>query len=268
MKLTRQEFLSALGAVAAGAPLGAFVQSPGQKPPAPPAGQKPAPTKRPSPRPDESSGEVSFAQCGEDLIVHYMLYYMQIPKVTYLDVGAHDPVVINNTYYFYKRGSRGVLVEPNVDMTKKLRAVRPGDTTLEAGIGVTAERAADYYIMTESAWNTFSKEESEHMTEVTGGRIKVERVIQMPMVDINEVMSNHFDGAPTFLSIDTEGMDLAILKTIDFKRFRPQVICAETLVVGTRKLIPDIAAFMETQNYVVRGGSLVNTIFVDSSLIV
>ena len=268
MKLTRQEFLTTLGAVAAGAPLGAFAQSPGQKPPARPAGQKPAPPRRPSPRPDESSGELSFAQCGEDLIVHYMLYYMQIPKITYLDVGAHDPVVINNTYYFYKHGFRGVLVEPNVEMTKKLRAVRPEDTTLEAGIGVTAERTADYYIMTESAWNTFSKEESEHMTRVTDGRIKVERVIQMPMLDINEVMAKHFNGAPTFLSIDTEGMDLAILKTIDFKRFRPQVICAETLVVGTRRMIPDIAAFMETQNYVVRGGSLVNTIFVDSSLII
>ncbi len=267
MKLTRQEFLTALGAVAAGGPLGAFAQSPGQKTSAAPSGQKPAPTARPRPRAAEPAGEMSFAQSGEDLVVHYMLYYMQIPKITYLDVGAHDPVVINNTYYFYRRGLRGVLVEPNVEMTKKLRAVRPGDTTLEAGIGVTAEREADYYIMTDSAWNTFSKEESEHMTAVTGGRIKVERVIRMPMLDINEVMSKHFDGAPTFLSVDTEGMDLAILKSIDFKRFRPQVICAETLVVGTRKYIPDIAAFMETQNYAIRGGSFVNTIFVDNSLI-
>ena len=57
-----------------------------------------------------------------------------------LDVGAHEPVVINNTYFFYRRGYHGVLVEPNVEMCKKLRAVRPKDTTLEAGIGVTAEQ--------------------------------------------------------------------------------------------------------------------------------
>jgi FkbM family methyltransferase len=266
MKLTRQEFLTTLGAVVSGVPLGALTLSPGQKPPARP-GQKPAQTAPPGPRPGEPAGEMSFAQSGEDLIVAYMFHYMQIPKITYLDVGAHDPVVINNTYLFYKRGFRGVLVEPNVEMTKKLRAARPGDTTLEAGIGVTRARAADYYVMTDSAWNTFSKEESRHMTRVTEGRIKVERVIKMPMLDINEVMAKHFGGAPTFLSVDTEGMDLAILKTIDFKRFRPQVICAETLVVGTRKQVPDIAAFMQTQNYAVRGASFVNTIFVDNGLI-
>jgi hypothetical protein len=145
--------------------------------------------------------------------------------------------------------------------------VRPKDTTLEAGIGVTAEREADYYLMTESAWNTFSKEEAEHMTRVTGGRIKVERVIKMPLLEINDVMVKHFGGAPTFLSIDAEGLHLAILKTIDFKKFRPAVICVETLIAGTNKHIPEIPAFMETEKYVARGSSFVNTIFVDGNLI-
>jgi hypothetical protein len=210
---------------------------------------------------------LSFAQSGEDLIANFIFHYLQIPRITYLDVGAHEPVVINNTYFFYRRGYHGVLVEPNVEMCKKLRAVRPKDTTLEAGIGVTAEREADYYLMTESAWNTFSKEEAEHMTRVTGGRIKVERVIKMPLLEINDVMVKHFGGAPTFLSIDAEGLHLAILKTIDFNKFRPAVICVETLIAGTNKHMPEIPAFMETQQYVARGSSFVNTIFVDGSLI-
>lgn len=49
-----------------------------------------------------------------------------------------------NTYYFYRKGHRGVLVEPNVTICKKLEAVRPEDTTLVAGIGVTAVTEADY----------------------------------------------------------------------------------------------------------------------------
>ena len=256
MKVTRHQFLAAVGAVAA-TPLEAFDQRSGRQA----AGQRAA---RPSP---DADGVLSFAQSGEDLIANFIFHYLQIPKVAYMDVGAHDPVKINNTYFFYRRGFRGVLVEPNVDMCKVLRAVRPADTTLEAGIGVTAVREADYYVMTESAWNTFSKEEAEHMTRATSGGIKVERVIKMPLLEINDVMKKHFGGAPTFLSIDAEGLHLAILKTIDFTRFRPAVICVETLVAGTKKHMPEIPAFMETKKYVVRGSSFVNTVFVDGNLI-
>jgi hypothetical protein len=260
MKVTRHDFLAALGAVAA-VPLDALDQRSGRQTAGQRAGQ------RAGRRPVEADGMLSFAQSGEDLIANFIFHYLQIPKITYMDVGAHDPVKINNTYFFYRKGFRGVLVEPNVEMCKLLRAVRPADTTLEAGIGVTAMREADYYLMTESAWNTFSKEEAEHMTRATGGAIKVERVIKMPLLGINDVMTKHFGGAPTFLSIDAEGLHLAILKTIDFTRFRPAVICVETLIAGTKRYIPEIPAFMETQKYVVRGATFVNTVFVDGNLI-
>ena len=74
---------------------------------------------------------------------------------------------------------------------------------MAAGIGVTADREADYYIMTHDAWNTFSKEEADHQTEVTKGRISVKEVIKLPLLNINDVMGKHFREAPTFLSVDT-----------------------------------------------------------------
>jgi hypothetical protein len=264
MKLNRHEFLAAIGAVAAGVPLDAFAQRSGRQNAAQRAAAEKAAIDKAA---IDKAGTLSFAQSGEDLIAEFIFHYLGIPKITYMDVGAHDPVAVNNTYFFYRRGFRGVLVEPNVEMCKKLRAVRPEDTTLEAGIGITAAREADYYVMTESAWNTFSKEEADHMTRVTSGGIKVERVIKMPLLEINDVMAKHFGGAPTFLSIDAEGLHLAILKTIDFKRFRPAVICVETLVSGTKRHIPEIPAFMETRQYVVRGSTFVNTLFVDGHLI-
>ena len=210
----------------------------------------------------------SYAQGGEDVAVNFLFNYLQQFKdIQYLDVGTWDPIAYNNTYFFYRRGFRGVLVEPNVAMCQQIRAVRPEDTTLEAGIGVTAAREADYYMMSESAWNTFSKDEADHMTKVTGGHIRVEKVIKMPLLNINDVMAKHFGKAPAYLSIDAEGLHLAILKSIDYSRFRPLAICVETLVAGTRATIPEIPAYMATQGYVNRGGSFVNTIFVDANRI-
>ena len=55
----------------------------------------------------------SFAQCGEDRIAAFILDTLSMPQPTYLDLGANDPCRLNNTFFFYLRGGRGVLVEPD-----------------------------------------------------------------------------------------------------------------------------------------------------------
>jgi FkbM family methyltransferase len=259
--ISRKGFLQGLGCVAAGTALGSLAQRQLASEPRYPSNPQPRRVNIP-PR-----GEDTFAQSGEDRVVHFILGYLGIQWIDYLDVGAYDPIGGNNTYLLYRMGHRGLLIEPNVQMCQRLREVRPEDKVLEAGIGVTSAREADYYVMTEASWNTFSKEEAERQAEISNGAISIKEVIKMPLLDINEVMAEHFPGAPAFLSVDTQGLELAILKSIDYGRFRPKVICAETLVTGTREMSPEIAAFMETHGYVVRGMSFVNTIFVDSRII-
>lgn len=243
MKVSRKEFLFGAGGLVAGFPLGAI------------AHDKANPGKR------------SFAQCGEDLIVDFILGYIGVTDMSYLDIGAFEPIEINNTYLFYEKGFKGVLVEPNPVMCDKLRSVRPRDTTLTAGIGITDEREADFFQMSDPSWNTFSKEEAEHVVKTTNGKIFIEKQLKMPLLDINRVMSEHFGGAPTYVSIDAEGLHLALLQAIDYTKYRPLVICVETLVSGTMKTIPEIPDFMASQGYVARGGSFVNGIFVDGKVL-
>jgi FkbM family methyltransferase len=272
MAIHRKQFLRDTGAAAAGATLGAVarglvapdVPDPDGSTFGPTEGWATSPSAKGPPPPMMAVGNPSFAQSGEDLLVAFVAAYLGIREVSYLDVGANDPVRLSNTYYFYKAGHRGVLVEPNGVLCERLRAVRPRDTVLEAGIGVTADKEADYYVLTFDGLNTFSKEEAHHQVDRSGGKIAIRRVIKVPMLDINDVMARHFRGAPTFLSVDTEGLDLAVLRSIDYGRFRPAILCAETLVSGTRATRPEIPEFLATRGYVARGGSFVNTIFVDA----
>src|SRR5262245_28254872 len=73
--------------------------------------------------------KLSFAQYGEDLVASGLFGTLNVKAPTYLDIGAYEPIDSNNTYLFYRRGARGVLVEPNVALTDKLKGTRPGDTT-------------------------------------------------------------------------------------------------------------------------------------------
>jgi FkbM family methyltransferase len=214
------------------------------------------------------AGQRSFAQQGEDLIVDNLLEVIGVKTRTYLDVGAYDPVLHSNTYLMYSRGGHGVLVEPNPAMTSRLERVRPRDRTLNVGIGLRRERyTADYYIIggpSKGLLNTFSKEDAELAQQKSGGTQFIERVIPMPLENINTIMEQQLGGAPNFLSIDTEGMDLDILKTMDFERYRPDVVCVETLQLTTDHVEMDIVRFMESKRYSVRGATFVNTIFVDN----
>ncbi len=265
-QVSRRELLWGVGGGALGVPLGLYsyhnyATASMEWPPAAPA---PLSTSTQAPPP---VGDVSYAQSGEDIIVGYILRLLRVKNITYLDIGAYKPIFLNNTYYFYQKGLRGVLVEPNTALAESLRSVRPEDTTLVAGIGLTAEAEADYYLMSDPAWNTFSKEEAEHMQEATKGDVSIQKVVKMPLLDVNDVIAEYFGGeAPTFVSIDAEGLHEDILKKIDYDRFRPKVICIETLVSGTANTIPAIPAFMKKVGYVICGSTFVNSIFVDAKL--
>lgn len=211
---------------------------------------------------------LSFGQAGEDLIAFHLLKYLGIEKPTYFDIGAFHPIVGSNTYLMYRQGGHGVLVEPNVAMIPDLKSVRPKDTVLNIGIGLDDTQEADYYVMNYPQLNTFDGDEAKRREKDSGGKTVIKQVVKMPLVNINKVMAEHFGGnAPDFLSVDTEGLDLTILKTMDFAKYRPKVLCAETMGEEGIRMIPAISEFLATKDYVPRGMTLANTIFIDKKIL-
>jgi hypothetical protein len=210
--------------------------------------------------------KVSYAQFADDLVASHLFNAVGVEKPTYLDIGTYDPINDNNTYLFYLAGSRGVLVEPNKAISERLRSVRPGDTLLVAGIGVDETPEADYYMLDNPGLNTFDKEEAEKVARET--RYKIQQVVKMPLLSINKVIAEHFGGkAPDLISIDIEGMDFDVLNTLDFKKYRPKLICAETLIVNSLKHNPKTTKLLTDNGYEVRGMTVANTFYLDKALL-
>jgi FkbM family methyltransferase len=208
---------------------------------------------------------MTFSQQGEDIVLfHVVRDLLRVDRATYIDVGAAEPVLSNNTYLLWGVGHRGVLVEPNPALARKLRDYRPGDKVVEAGIGVADATSADYYEIKDNPMlNTFSPEQVKMLQQGKSENV-VERVRKMPLVNINRLIIEQLGTAPDVLSTDIEGLDYDIIRSLDLSRFRPGAICAETVAMSAAGVNSDITTYLLAQGYVVRGGSTVNTIYVDS----
>jgi len=212
----------------------------------------------------ESRGRLSFSQQGEDIVLYHVLHdLLQVKVPTYIDIGAADPVQASNTFLLYWTGGHGVLVEPNPMYVERIKRERPRDIVVAAGVGVGDATEADYYMIRgRPTLNTFSPEEAARL-RAGAKEDPVEAVVKMPLVSVNRLIAAHLGKAPDLLSIDVEGLDLEILRTLDFAGYRPGAIIAETIRMGSRDVNSELVDFVVSHEYVVRGGSMINTVFVD-----
>ncbi|MEJ7589524.1 MAG: FkbM family methyltransferase [Ferruginibacter sp.] len=207
--------------------------------------------------------KISYSQSGEDIIIEYLFGLRNITKPSCLDIGAYHPVVANNTYKFFLRGSKVVNIDANPSAIEKFNILRPADTNLNIGIGnETGE--FDFYIMEDDALNTFSREEKFNL-EKMGSRLKEVKRIQM--IPVNNVLNEYFNSdAPDLISIDAEGVDFDIIKSFDFDRYTPKVICIETINytpdgTGTKRIL--LCQFIEELGYFEYANTNINSIYVN-----
>ena len=204
----------------------------------------------------------SYSQSGEDLIVKFIFDRLKIQNPSYIDIGAHHPYTISNTALFYLNGSKGINIEPDKTLFDEFLKERKKDINLN--IGVSNESIIlEYFVMNEKALNTFSKEDALN-SEKEGKKIIETKMIQTDKLTsiIACYANNKF---PDFLSLDVEGFDEDVLKSIDFKTNFPLVICVETISFsenGLGEKNKSIIQLLQNNNYLLYADTNINSIFI------
>lgn len=221
----------------------------------------------------------SYAQCGEDRIIYFLLQLTYLKnEFTYLDIGANHPVNGNNTNLFYQMGFRGILVEPNKNLADMITVSRPGDIVLNAGIGFKEEtELSEFYLFKDYQLSTFSKTKAESLKKC-GQELIDTQLIELH--SINKIIDEYSKGHVSFINLDAEGMDFKILQSIDFDLYKPDIICIENTDVDTSLDIEkkiemsyqksqsrQITAFMENKGYFQYANNFVNSIFISKKLL-
>lgn len=210
-----------------------------------------------------SEQAITYAQCGEDVIIDFAFQTMGINYPTYLDIGAHHPTYLSNTYYFYKKNSRGICIEPDPILSQKITKKRPKDICLNIGIGAKIE-TSDFFIMSTPTLNTFSRKEAERLENTTSQ--KIQKIVKIPLLTVENIIEKQGGGkCPNLISLDVEGLDMAILQSIDFDKYRPEIVCVETLTFtedNNEKKITEIINLMLENDYFLYADTYINSIFV------
>ena len=209
----------------------------------------------------------SYAQEGEDRILAEMfgLNFRSTPGF-YIDVGAHHPEKYSNTFLFYTHGWNGINIDAMPGSMEIFKRERPRDINLEAAISDEG-KVLTYYEFNEPALNGFNRETAQARDQYRNWKIIRERPIST--VRLDKLLEQHL---PTglrldFLSVDVEGLDLNVLKSNNWNKFRPAVVLVEDDEAGFGRPVgqTQIASFMRDNGYVFCCKTMLTTFFLDQN---
>ncbi|AEF98652.1 FkbM family methyltransferase [Methylomonas methanica] len=197
----------------------------------------------------------SYSQCGEDMVLNYLLLDKK-QSGFYVDIGCHNPRRGSNTYHFYKKGWRGLLVDLDPEKIIACRMVRWHDQAIVAAVSDKNEPvtvyAPDHFSVLATIDAGSKQDNFKALRTVTS-----QTLTQI----LDQIMAPHkFE----LLCIDAEGVDLAVLKGLDFDRYQAEFICIEIWEAskGLEGLLAsEINRYLAEKNYALAGWAGMSAIY-------
>lgn len=161
-----------------------------------------------------------MSQLGQDILVDKYLNGKR--DGVFVDIGAYDGVTFSNTLMLERdRGWTGICIEPLPDIFAALCENR-SCICVQACIGDRDEPEVEFLAMQSEAARVrmlsgvLSEYDSRHLARVDAeidefGGSKC--VIRVPMRRLQTVLAEHGIGKVDYLSIDTEGSELSIIRS-------------------------------------------------------
>lgn len=174
------------------------------------------------------------SQCKQDRFVNENFFHDKREGV-FLEIGAHDGLTYSNTYFFEKNLDwTGICVEPLPERYAELVENRKC-TCIQGCIsdfdGISQLLMVQSpFVNVEMLSGLLHKYDSRHLERVQkeidkyGGSYEV---IDVKCFLLNNLLQENEITHVDFLSIDTEGGELDILKSIDFSKYEIDVILVE-----------------------------------------
>jgi len=170
----------------------------------------------------------SYAMDGEDIAIQKYLHSTN--NGFYVDIGSHHPLQRSNTYLLYQTGWHGINVDINDFTLDLFNHLRPDDINIQSAISDYNGDIDFYYQKNFSQLNT---------TDINWAKENFRNNFQTKKIKC-QTFNNLLDQTKyknqkiNFLNIDVEGAEMKVLKSLNFNKYNPEVICIE--ILGYRHL--------------------------------
>mgnify|MGYP006099779659 FL=1 len=143
----------------------------------------------------------------------------------YIDVGCNEPIRYSNTFLFYLRGWKGINIDANKNLTNNFKKLRPKDIVLHEVISDKEEEVTFYISDKRPAVSTIDEKTKKEWSK----NHEFNRKETLKTKTLNSILKkyNVENKKIDFLSIDVEGHDFNVLKSIDLNIYRPKIIIVE-----------------------------------------
>lgn len=204
-----------------------------------------------------------YSQDGEDSVL-FSFYEDRLEyKGFYVDIGALHPLRFSNTHLFYERGWRGINIDAMPGSMKEFNEIRKEDINIEAGISESGSELI-FYSFKDPALNSFNKKISE--TRIANGWELIEK-INIKTFSINDILNKYLpeNQKIDFINIDAEGLDFEIIKSLDWKKYKPDFLLAENLELKNEDIVQfggdEMYRYLKELGYIVIAKTMRTVIF-------
>ena len=202
----------------------------------------------------------SYSQNGEDLLIHKILKNKK--KGFYVDIGTNDPVRFNNTKHFSVIGWKGINIEPDINCFVHIQKDRPRDINLNIGVGNSKSKLT-FFKLNPDTLSTFSQKDAKKSMRMGYTLVSKNNIQVKPL---SEILKNFLKNKTIdFMSIDTEGYDKYVLQSNNWSKYRPRIICVESVEHNEKHIGKDtgLGAFFAKIGYKKYIDNGINCIYLD-----
>jgi len=177
----------------------------------------------------------------------------------YVDVGAHNGISINNTLYFEKNNNwTGINIEPIKTVFDDLQINRPNNINLNCAVSNNNGETeficnTGYTEMISGIKDTFDTRHLQRLDRENRAMGSTTEIINVKTKKLETIFNEHNISHVNYLSIDVEGAEFEVIKSINFDKVFIDVIAFENNYSDVS--IP-IIKYLEENNYVVFNISL------------